>query len=130
MDAIREADLEQLTETDGVGGIIAESVREWFAVQWHQEIVEAWAESGVRMADDVAEGFVRTLEGGLTVVVTGGLEGFTRDGAKEAIISRGGKASGSVSRKTDFVVVGGRTPARRRRRLGIWACGSSTRPAS
>jgi DNA ligase (NAD+) len=57
------------------------------------------------MADDVEEGFVKTLEG-LTIVVTGGLEGFTRDGAKEAIITRGGKASGSVSKKTDFVVVG------------------------
>ena len=57
------------------------------------------------MADEVTEGFVRTLEG-LTVVVTGGLEAFTRDGAKEAIISRGGKASGSVSKKTDYVVVG------------------------
>lgn len=105
MDAIRAADLEALTETDGVGGIIAESLREWFTVDWHEEIVDAWAASGVRMADDVEEGFVKTLEG-LTVVVTGGLEGYSRDGAKEAIISRGGKASGSVSRKTDFVVVG------------------------
>ncbi|MGP9539626.1 NAD-dependent DNA ligase LigA [Brachybacterium sp. AOP43-C2-M15] len=105
MDAIREASVEQLTDTDGVGAIIAEAVVEWFAVDWHRELVDGWARSGVRMADEVEEGFVRTLEG-LTVVVTGGLEGFTRDGAKEAIISRGGKASGSVSRKTDFVVVG------------------------
>jgi DNA ligase (NAD+) len=105
MDAIREASLEQLTETDGVGAIIAESVKDWFAVDWHAELVDAWARSGVRMVDDVEEGFVRTLEG-LTVVVTGGLEGFTRDGAKEAIISRGGKAAGSVSKKTDYVVVG------------------------
>ena len=105
MEAIREASVEQLSDTDGVGGIIAEAVVEWFAVDWHRELVDGWARSGVRMTDDVAEGFVRTLEG-LTVVVTGGLEGFTRDGAKEAIISRGGKASGSVSKKTDFVVVG------------------------
>ena len=105
MDAIREASVEQLTDTDGVGGIIAEAVVEWFAVDWHGELVEGWARSGVRMADEVAEGFVRTLEG-LTIVVTGGLEGFSRDGAKEAIITRGGKASGSVSKKTDFVVVG------------------------
>jgi DNA ligase (NAD+) len=105
MEAIRAASIEQLSDTDGVGGIIAEAVVEWFAVDWHRELVDGWASSGVRMADDVAEGFVKTLEG-LTVVVTGGLEGFTRDGAKEAIISRGGKASGSVSRKTDFVVVG------------------------
>jgi DNA ligase (NAD+) len=105
MDAIREASLEQLTETDGVGAIIAESVKDWFAVDWHAELVDAWARSGVRMVDDVEEGFVKTLEG-LTVVVTGGLESFTRDGAKEAIISRGGKAAGSVSKKTDYVVVG------------------------
>src|SRR5690606_9581781 len=105
MDAIREASVEQLAETDGVGQIIAEAVVEWFEVDWHREIVDGWAASGVRMADEVEEGFVKTLEG-LTIVVTGGLEGFTRDGAKEAIISRGGKASGSVSKKTDFVVVG------------------------
>ena len=105
MDAIRAAGVEQLAETDGVGQIIAEAVAEWFETDWHREIVDGWAASGVRMADEVEEGFVKTLEG-LTVVVTGGLEGFTRDGAKEAIITRGGKASGSVSKKTDFVVVG------------------------
>ncbi|WP_162801517.1 NAD-dependent DNA ligase LigA [Brachybacterium saurashtrense] len=105
MDAIREASVEQLAETDGVGQIIAEAVVEWFEVDWHREIVDGWAASGVRMADEVEEGFVKTLEG-LTVVVTGGLDGFSRDGAKEAIITRGGKASGSVSKKTDFVVVG------------------------
>ncbi|MCT1436103.1 NAD-dependent DNA ligase LigA [Brachybacterium paraconglomeratum] len=105
MDAIREASVEQLAETDGVGQIIAEAVVEWFETDWHREIVDGWAASGVRMADEVEEGFVKTLEG-LTVVVTGGLDGFTRDGAKEAIITRGGKASGSVSKKTDFVVVG------------------------
>ncbi len=105
MDAIREASTEQLAETDGVGGIIADSVRDWFAVDWHEAIVDGWEKSGVRMADEVEDGFVKTLEG-LTVVVTGGLEGFTRDGAKEAIIARGGKAAGSVSKKTDYVVVG------------------------
>lgn len=105
MDAIREAGVEQLAETDGVGQIIAEAVVEWFETDWHREIVDGWAASGVRMADEVEEGFVKTLEG-LTIVVTGGLDGFTRDGAKEAIITRGGKASGSVSKKTDFVVVG------------------------
>ena len=105
MEAIREASVEELSQTDGVGPVIAEAVREWFAVDWHDAIVRGWAASGVRMADEVEEGFVRTLEG-LTVVVTGGLDGFTRDGAKEAIISRGGKAAGSVSKRTDYVVVG------------------------
>ena len=105
MDAIRAATVEELAFADGVGGVIAESVRAWFDVDWHRDIVESWAAAGVRMADDVDESTPRTLEG-LTVVVTGSLEGFTRDGAKEAIISRGGKAAGSVSKNTDYVVVG------------------------
>ncbi|WP_396121939.1 NAD-dependent DNA ligase LigA [Aestuariimicrobium sp. p3-SID1156] len=105
MEAIREASTERLAATDGVGQVIAESIREWFGVDWHHEVVDRWAASGVRMADERDESIERTLEG-LTVVVTGGLEGFSRDGAKEAIISRGGKAASSVSKKTDFVVIG------------------------
>lgn len=105
MEAIRAASVEQLASADGVGPVIAESVVGWFAVDWHRDIVGAWAEAGVRMADEVDASVPRTLEG-LTVVVTGGLEGHTRDGAKEAIIARGGKAAGSVSKNTDFVVVG------------------------
>ncbi|MGD8148985.1 NAD-dependent DNA ligase LigA [Ornithinimicrobium sp. Y1694] len=105
MDAIREADVERLAATEGVGQIIAESVVEWFGVDWHTEIVDRWAADGVRMADERDESIERTLEG-KTVVVTGSLEGFSRDSSKEAIIARGGKASGSVSKKTDWVVVG------------------------
>ncbi|AQP44897.1 NAD-dependent DNA ligase LigA [Tessaracoccus flavus] len=105
LDAIRSASLEELASADGVGTVIAESVLSWFEVDWHRSIVEAWAAAGVRMADEVDESMPRTLEG-LTVVVTGSLEGFTRDGAKEAILARGGKAAGSVSKNTDFVVVG------------------------
>lgn len=105
MEAIRAASVEDLAATDGVGGIIAESVVAWFEVDWHREIVERWAAAGVRMADEVDESITHTLAG-LTVVVTGSLEGYTRDGAKEAILSRGGKAAGSVSAKTDYVVVG------------------------
>ncbi|WP_122260940.1 NAD-dependent DNA ligase LigA [Ornithinimicrobium cerasi] len=105
MDAVREASLERLAATEGVGQVIAESVREWFEVDWHREIVDRWAADGVRMADERDASVERTLEG-RTVVVTGSLEGFSRDESKEAIITRGGKASGSVSRKTDFVVVG------------------------
>ncbi|MCD2261596.1 NAD-dependent DNA ligase LigA [Dietzia aurantiaca] len=105
MEAIRAASQEELAETDGVGGTIATSVVEWFDVDWHREIVDRWAAAGVSMADERDESIPRTLEG-LTIVATGSLEGFTRDGIKEAIISRGGKASGSVSRKTDYVVVG------------------------
>ncbi|WP_040281756.1 NAD-dependent DNA ligase LigA [Tessaracoccus massiliensis] len=105
LDAIRAASLEELADTDGVGGVIAESVKNWFDVDWHVAIVDRWAAAGVRMADEADEAAPRTLEG-LTVVVTGSLEGFTRDSAKEAIITRGGKAAGSVSRNTDYVVVG------------------------
>lgn len=105
MDAIRAASEEELAETDGVGPTIAASVVEWFDVDWHREIVDRWAAAGVSMADERDESIPRTLEG-LTIVATGSLEGFTRDGIKEAIVARGGKASGSVSRKTDYVVVG------------------------
>lgn len=105
MQAIADADPSVLAETEGVGVVIAESVREWFSVDWHAEIVRRWAEAGVRMADQVDEAAPLTLAG-LTIVVTGSLVGFTRDEAKEAIISRGGKASGSVSKITDYVVVG------------------------
>lgn len=103
--ALIDAPLEELAETDGVGTIIASSFKEWFEVEWHRNIVDAWAASGVTMEEEVGETAEQTLEG-LTIVVTGGLEGFTRDSVKEAIISRGGKASGSVSKKTDYVVVG------------------------
>ncbi|AKT52922.1 NAD-dependent DNA ligase LigA [Arsenicicoccus sp. oral taxon 190] len=105
MDAIRAASQEELADVEGVGGVIAESVVAWFAVDWHREIVDRWAAAGVRMADERDASVERTLDG-LTVVVTGSLEGFTRDSAKEAIVVRGGKAAGSVSKKTDFVVIG------------------------
>ncbi|MHA7269315.1 NAD-dependent DNA ligase LigA [Arthrobacter sp. HLT1-20] len=110
MDAIRTALLtpdarEQLANVDGVGAIIADALIEWFAVDWHLEIVDAWAAAGVVMADAVDESTPRTLEG-LTIVVTGTLPNFSRDEAKEAIITRGGKASGSVSKNTSYVVAG------------------------
>jgi DNA ligase (NAD+) len=95
----------RLAEIDGVGGVIADSLVAWFREPWHVEIVEKWERAGVRMADERDESVARTLEG-LTVVVTGSLVDFSRDSAKEAIISRGGKAAGSVSKKTDYVVVG------------------------
>lgn len=105
MDALRDAEVEDIADTDGVGMVIAQSFKDWFEVDWHRQIVERWAAAGVTMAEDVSEQAPQTLEG-LTLVVTGSLEGFTRDSVKEAIISRGGKASGSVSKKTDYVVVG------------------------
>jgi DNA ligase (NAD+) len=101
----RAAAQQRLADVDGVGPIIAEAVIDWFAEPWHREIVERWHAAGVVMEDERDEDTPRTLEG-LTVVVTGSLEGFSRDSAKEAIIIRGGKASGSVSKKTDFLVAG------------------------
>lgn len=105
MDRIRGADQDELAAVDGVGPTIAEAVTEWFAVDWHTEIVAKWARGGVRMQDEADTSVPRTLEG-LTIVVTGSLAGLSRDEAKEAILARGGKASSSVSRKTSFVVVG------------------------
>ena len=105
MEAIRAASLEELAGVEGVGPVIAESVQDWFAFDWHVEIVDKWTAAGVRMVDEVDEARPRTLAG-LTIVVTGSLEGFSRDEAKEAILSRGGKAAGTVSKKTDYVVVG------------------------
>ena len=105
MEAIRAATEEELAAAEGVGPTIARAVIEWFEVDWHVAIVEKWAAAGVAMADERDASVARTLEG-LTVVVTGSLEDFSRDSAKEAILSRGGKAAGSVSKKTDSVVVG------------------------
>ncbi len=105
MAAIREASLESLAAAEGVGPTIAEAVVEWFGVEWHREIVDKWERAGVSLEDERDESVERTLEG-LTVVVTGSLADFSRDSAKEAILSRGGKASGSVSKSTDYVVVG------------------------
>jgi DNA ligase (NAD+) len=108
MAAIRDASEEELAGTEGVGPTIAASVREWFdgpEADWHHEILRKWEAAGVRMADERDESVPRTLEG-LTIVATGSLQHYTRDSVKEAIISRGGKASGSVSKKTDYVVVG------------------------
>ncbi len=105
MEAIRQASEEDLAHVDGVGPVIAAALKEWFAEDWHREIVDSWAEDGVRMADERDESTPRTLEG-LTIVVTGSLEGFSRDEAKEAILIRGGKAAGSVSKNTSYVVAG------------------------
>ncbi|MGW3889294.1 NAD-dependent DNA ligase LigA [Micromonospora chokoriensis] len=105
MEAIDAASEDELSSVDGVGPTIAASIREWFAVDWHREVVRKWAEAGVRMAEEAVDEGPRPLEG-LTVVVTGTLAGFSRDQAAEAVQSRGGKLSGSVSKKTSFVVVG------------------------
>jgi DNA ligase (NAD+) len=105
LQAIETADEQALAAVDGVGPTIAAAVREWFAVDWHREVVAKWRAAGVRMAEPVDDSVVRHLEG-LSIVVTGSLEDFSRDEAVEAIAVRGGRAAGSVSKKTAFVVVG------------------------
>ena len=105
MERIRAASEAELAAAEGVGPTIAEAVIEWFKEPWHVEIVEKWEASGVSMKDARDESQPRTLEG-LTVVVTGSLVDFSRDSAKEAILARGGKAAGSVSKNTDYVVIG------------------------
>ncbi len=105
LDAITSASTEQLAAVEGVGPTIADAVTEWFTVDWHCQIVDKWRSAEVRMADVRDASVPRTLEG-VTIVVTGSLPGFSRDDAKEAILTRGGKAAGSVSKKTDYVVAG------------------------
>jgi DNA ligase (NAD+) len=105
LQAIQDASEEQLAGVEGVGPTIAAAVVEWFTVDWHRAIVDKWRAAGVRMADERDAGIARTLEG-LSIVVTGSLTGYSRDEAKEAILARGGKAAGSVSKKTAYVVAG------------------------
>ncbi|MEN9687665.1 MAG: hypothetical protein RL381_677 [Actinomycetota bacterium] len=105
MKAISEASIEELAAIDGVGDVIAQSIIEWFAVDWHREIIDSWTKAGVSMVNAPREALPQTLAG-LTFVVTGGLEGFTRDSIAETITAHGGKPSSSVSKKTDFVLVG------------------------
>ncbi|WP_234344081.1 NAD-dependent DNA ligase LigA [Streptomyces sp. NRRL F-5123] len=105
LDRIMTAAEEELAAVDGVGPTIAASVKQWFAEEWHQEIIRKWREAGVTFTEEGSDEGPRPLEG-VTVVVTGTLSAYTRDGAKEALGSRGAKVTGSVSKKTDFVVAG------------------------
>jgi len=114
VDAIREASPEQLVAVDDVGPTIAASVRDWFTVDWHAAIVDKWRAAGVQLAQEgwvpppvvPAEEAAGGPLSGVTVVITGSLEGLTREEAAEAVQQRGGKVTGSVSKKTDFVVAG------------------------
>ncbi|MCZ4535585.1 NAD-dependent DNA ligase LigA [Gordonia terrae] len=120
LEAIEAADIDQLAGVEGLGMTLAQSIHDWFTVDWHRDIVEKWRAAGVSMEDERDESIPRTLEG-KTIVVTGSLVDFSRDGAKEAILQRGGKASGSVSKKTDYVVVGDSpgTKADKAEQLGV-----------
>ena len=105
MDAISKASVAELAGIDGVGEVIAQSIVEWFEVDWHRNIIKKWSDAGVAMVNAKGADLPQTLAG-LTFVVTGGLEGFTRDSIAETITAHGGKPSSSVSKKTDFVLVG------------------------
>jgi DNA ligase (NAD+) len=102
---IQKASAQELADIDGVGQVMAEAIVEWFSIDWHKQIMKKWEKAGVALVDAPKEKINQTLAG-LTLVVTGSLVDFTRDGAAEAITSRGGKASSSVSSKTDFLVAG------------------------
>jgi DNA ligase (NAD+) len=105
MDRIQAASREELAAVDGVGPVVAQAVVDWFAVDWHRGVVDKWRQAGAVLADVSAEAGPRPLEG-VTVVITGTLSSYSRDGATEAVQELGGKVTGSVSKKTDFVVVG------------------------
>lgn len=124
---IWRATAEQLAQVDGIGPTIADAVVEWFAVDWHRSLVARWVRARVRMADEKPDGAAGAgaaqadLLSGLTIVVTGSLEGFTRDEAKAALLQRGAKAAGSVSKKTDFLVAGDKAGSKldKARSLGV-----------
>ena len=104
--AISSASEQELSQTDGVGEVIAKSIIEWFAVDWHQEIIKKWERAGVSLVEVAKASTAPQTLAGLTLVVTGSLEDFTRDGVSEVIAEHGGKTSSSVSKKTDYVVAG------------------------
>ncbi|TDB93510.1 NAD-dependent DNA ligase LigA [Nonomuraea longispora] len=106
IDAIMNASEEELAAVEGIGPRVAATIREWFAVDWHREIIDRWRAAGVRMEDEPApEKGPQTLQG-LTFVVTGTLEGYTRDSAAAELTGRGGKVASSVSKKTSFLIAG------------------------
>ncbi|MFM1860793.1 MAG: hypothetical protein RLY80_382 [Actinomycetota bacterium] len=120
IEAISKATSDQLSEVDGVGGVIADSIVDWFKVDWHKNIVKSWAKAGVMTELVESSNLPQTLAG-LTFVVTGSLETFTRDGINEVIMAHGGKSSSSVSKKTDYVLVGSEpgSKAKKAEELGV-----------
>ena len=105
IEKIFDASEEQLAGVDGVGQVVANTIKEWIAVDWHKEIVAAWKKAGVNFTQETSVGGSGVFSG-MSIVVTGTLESLTRDQAEEAIISAGGKAASSVSKNTAFVLAG------------------------
>jgi DNA ligase (NAD+) len=133
-DAIAAASAEELAAVDGIGPTIAEAVREWCSEDWHRDVVEKWRRGGVRMTDEARGSGASPVEltlAGATIVITGSLEGFTRDSAAEAVTLRGGKVASSVSRKTTVVVAGENAGSKldKARELGIPVVGPAAIPA-
>lgn len=103
--ALRQASTHDIAQVEGVGEIVAEALVDWFSIDWHQDIVTAWANAGVRMEDTPSQETEQNLAG-LTIVISGSMPNYDREGAKAAVIARGGKAAGSVSKKTSVLVAG------------------------
>lgn len=133
-DAIAEASTEELAAVDGIGPTIAEAVREWCSEDWHRDVIEKWRRGGVRLTDagrDADGPPVDATLAGATIVITGSLEGFTRDSAAEAVTLRGGKVASSVSRRTTLVVAGENAGSKldKAHELGIPVVGPAAFPA-
>jgi DNA ligase (NAD+) len=105
LDRILAASAEEIAEVEGIGPKIAASVHEFFASPSNREVIEKLRAAGVNFEGPSAPDVPQTLAG-MTVVVTGTLEGWSREEAEEAVKARGGKSPGSVSKKTTAVVVG------------------------
>ena len=114
IDGVMAADQDTLAAIDGVGTVIASSVMTWFASSVNRSVVARLRAAGLHLVEPMvpvsgdASGLLHTLEG-RTVVVTGTLDGYTRDEAEAAVTARGGKSTGTVSKRT-FAVVVGRSP--------------------
>ncbi|MDO4666161.1 MAG: NAD-dependent DNA ligase LigA [Actinomycetaceae bacterium] len=122
LEAIRTASAAELAEVDGVGAVLAQSVVDWFAVPWHQEVVQQWSQAGAKMADmPASRPHTEQTLAGMTIVISGKMPGHTRDSAKEAVQIRGGKAAGSVSKKTTVLVAGdgAGSKVKKARELGV-----------
>ena len=105
IEEIFDASEEKLAGVDGVGQVVAKTLKEWIEVDWHKDIVKAWKKAGVNFTQEISLGGAGVFSG-MSIVVTGTLESLTRDQAEEAIISAGGKAASSVSKNTSFVLAG------------------------
>lgn len=104
---LQQASMEDLAAVPQVGEAVAKSIRDWFLVDWHLEILASWAKAGCNLAQKpVQKPQAGNALAGLNIVATGKLEQFSREGIKAAIKAHGGSVSTSVSSKTDYLVVG------------------------